>query len=286
MNNKSSWSAYNLELNLSDTEHSLQVNKYHAMFDHLSAAQATNLAQREGELALYTHQSFFTEQVQPAAPPQTWSQLLTYVQALVGKTVEQIADKHQVELIDSLKLNRGWLGNLIEIALGASAGSKPTQDFIDLGLELKTLAINENGKVKSDIFISSLPLNSYMLQDWQLSHVLYKLKRILFIPVENNPEIPLAQRRIGKGFIWSPNAQQLATLEADWKSIMEIITQRDFTALKSNLGSALCVRVKALNTQQSNTFNDIDLHSINLPPLSFYLRRNFVNEILQSVYNS
>lgn len=38
-----------------------------------------------------------------------------------------------------LKRDKGWIGVLLEIWLGASAGSKPEQDFAALGVELKTI---------------------------------------------------------------------------------------------------------------------------------------------------
>ncbi len=41
-----------------------------------------------------------------------------------------------------LKRDKGWIGILLEIWLGASAGSKPEQDFAALGVELKTIPVD------------------------------------------------------------------------------------------------------------------------------------------------
>jgi DNA mismatch repair protein MutH len=41
-----------------------------------------------------------------------------------------------------LKRDKGWIGILLELWLGASAGSKPEQDFAALGVELKTIPID------------------------------------------------------------------------------------------------------------------------------------------------
>jgi DNA mismatch repair endonuclease MutH len=40
-----------------------------------------------------------------------------------------------------LKRDKGWIGILLELWLGASAGSKPEQDFAALGVELKTIPV-------------------------------------------------------------------------------------------------------------------------------------------------
>ena len=44
----------------------------------------------------------------------------------------------------NLQRHKGWPGMLIEKWLGASAGSKPQQDFPELGIELKTIPIDAN----------------------------------------------------------------------------------------------------------------------------------------------
>ncbi|RIY34978.1 MutH/Sau3AI family endonuclease [Psittacicella gerlachiana] len=260
----------------------LDKEQYQLFAKSLTSIHASNLMEYEFKIGFELHSSLFNTQVTPSTAPTSLGQLLTYCQQICGKSIEEISHKHNVEMIYSLHENRGWLGNLIEIALGATAGSKPTQDFINLGIELKTLAIATNGKAKSDIFISSLPINKFMLQNWQTSHVLYKLKKILFVPIEYNPDISLAQRRIGKAFLWSPNKEDLAIIKQDWETIMQIITQQDFNALKSNVGQILCVRTKALNTSQAVSIEDTDGFNLNLPPLSFYLRRSFINNIINS----
>ncbi|RIY34115.1 hypothetical protein CKF54_01380 [Psittacicella hinzii] len=246
----------------------------------LKAHQASKLMQREFNLDLELHTSLFAKQVTPSPAPKSLAELLCYCDNISGKTLEEVATRHNVEMIYTLQENRGWIGNLIEIALGAVAGSKPTQDFANLGVELKTLAINAKGEAKNDIFVSSLPINGYMMQSWENSHLLYKLKKILFVPIEADPSIPLKQRRIGKAFFWSPTIQELQTLKQDWQTIMNFITLQDFEQLKGNIGNILCVRIKALNRNQSISSKDVDGFKINLAPLSFYLRRSFINQIL------
>lgn len=131
----------------------------------ISHHQATILANQDrNPETQYVQQSLF-QMIEPAPAPKTLTELIKNTQKIAGKSVAEVASKHHVPLIPDLNQNKGWLGNLIEIALGAVAGSKPTQDFVNLGIELKTLAINSKGKVANDIFVSALPLQTYMLQE-------------------------------------------------------------------------------------------------------------------------
>lgn len=254
-----------------------QLTQFVSSYNSLSLEQIQTISKRDLTIALQWQSNLFV--TEPLPPPQKWSILLDRCDKLVGKTIATIADKLQLTVPDNLKNNRGWIGNLLELALGAEAGSKPIQDFVNLGIELKSVAINHKGEVNNDIFVSSLPINSFMLQTWHTSHLLYKLKRILFVPIEQIKEIPLANRRIGRARLWTPTAYELSQLQQDWQDILDIITEGDFNAIKNNVGKILCVKVKALNAKQSNSFIDTEGFTSKIPPLSFYLRKDFVNSI-------
>lgn len=268
-------------LNSCDQQQIITYQNTHSQMSHQGASAIGNLEQAYNNQ--YLHQGFF-ETIKPAPAPKTIAELIENCNKIAGKSVSELAQIHNVELIDSLTTNRGWLGNLIEISLGAYAGSKPTQDFMNLGVELKTLAINENGRAVSDIFISSLPLNSFMLQDWANSHLFYKLQHILFIPVESNSNVELKDRKIGNGKFWKPNDEQLKVLQDDFKQVMELLTTQEFAMLTNNLGTALTVKVKALNSKQTNNIQDLDGFNQNLAPLSFYIKRSFVQQIVEQLF--
>ena len=70
--------------------------------------------------------------------PQTPEQLLSKAQSIAGLTFGELADELHVPVPPDLKRDKGWVGMLLETALGATAGSKAEQDFSHLGIELKT----------------------------------------------------------------------------------------------------------------------------------------------------
>lgn len=71
------------------------------------------------------------------SPPETEEQLLAQAQQLSGYTLGELAALAGLVTPENLKRDKGWIGVLLEIWLGASAGSKPEQDFAALAWNLK-----------------------------------------------------------------------------------------------------------------------------------------------------
>ena len=128
------------------------------------------------------------------SPPETEEQLLAQAQQLSGYTLGELAAL--VGLVTPENLKR-WIGVLLEIWLGASAGSKPEQDFAALGVELKTIPVDSLGRPLETTFVCVAPLTGNSGVTWETSHVRHKLKRVLWIPVEGERSIPLDHRCCG-----------------------------------------------------------------------------------------
>lgn len=131
-------------------------------------------------------------------PPQSQEQLLAQAQRLAGYSLGELAALAGIPIPRDLKRDKGWIGILLEIWLGASAGSKPEQDFAALGVELKTIPIDRQGRPLETTFVCVAPLTGNSGVTWESSHVRHKLQRVLWIPVEGEREIPLAQRRVAR----------------------------------------------------------------------------------------
>lgn len=71
------------------------------------------------------------------SPPETEEQLLAQAQQLSGYTLGELAALAGLVTPENLKRDKGWIGVLLEIWLGASAGSKPEQDFAGWAWNLK-----------------------------------------------------------------------------------------------------------------------------------------------------
>ena len=91
-------------------------------------------------------------------PPSSETELLTQAQRLAGYSLGDLAAMAGLQIPDDLKRDKGWIGMLLELWLGASAGSKPEQDFAALGVELKTIPIDRQGRPLETTFVCVAPL--------------------------------------------------------------------------------------------------------------------------------
>lgn len=93
------------------------------------------------------------------SPPETEEQLLAQAQQLSGYTLGELAALVGLVTPENLKRDKGWIGVLLEIWLGASAGSKPEQDFAALGVELKTIPVDSLGRPAGNNIRLCCPVN-------------------------------------------------------------------------------------------------------------------------------
>lgn len=91
-------------------------------------------------------------------PPENERQLFERAQALAGASFGELAARAQLPIPKDLKRDKGWVGMLLELYLGAMAGSKPEQDFPELGIELKTIPVDAAGKPLETTFVCVAPL--------------------------------------------------------------------------------------------------------------------------------
>lgn len=216
----------------------------------------------------------------PTTPPASESDLLQRCAAIAGLTFAELAQLANIAMPANLQRHKGWPGQLVELWLGASAGSKPQQDFPHLGLELKTIPVDGqfNPLETTYVCFAHIPMPPGIT--WQTSSVRNKLARVLWLPIEGDRAIPLANRRIGMGFIWTPTEQQNTVLKADWEMLSELITLGNTEAITAKLGDALHIRPKAANGKVRLTVANAQGQPQLTRPRGFYLRKDFTREIL------
>lgn len=212
----------------------------------------------------------------------TEQELLAKAQWLAGFTLGEIAEMLNITAPPDLKRDKGWVGTLIETALGAKAGSKAEQDFAHLGIELKTIPINHQGLPLETTFVSLAPLTQNNGITWENSHVKHKLSRVLWVPVEGERSIPLSQRHIGQPILWSPTEEQNFRLQQDWEELMEMIVLGRLTEINARLGEVLQLRPKGRNNRSLAPAINAQGEQVQSLPLGFYLRKQFTAEILQN----
>jgi len=217
--------------------------------------------------------------------PSDEQQLLLRAQSLAGLTLSQLADDLKVTVPDSLKNNKGWIGNLLELALGATAGSKPQQDFPELGIELKSIPIDCRGKPLETTYVCITPLMGIGGLTWQQSNIFNKLRKVLWIPILSERSLAISERQIGSPFIWQPSADQLQLMQQDWEEIMELIALGKISSINGKIGQVLQLRPKGANSKALTSAIGIDGAPIMTLPRGFYLKIPFTHQILKAQFN-
>lgn len=214
--------------------------------------------------------------------PQTLEQLLSQAQSIAGLTFGELADELHIPVPPDLKRDKGWVGMLLEHALGATAGSKAEQDFSHLGVELKTLPINAEGYPLETTFVSLAPLVQNSGVKWENSHVRHKLSCVLWIPIEGSRHIPLRERHIGAPILWKPTAEQERQLKQDWEELMDLIVLGKLDQITARIGEVMQLRPKGANSRAVTKGIGKNGEIIDTLPLGFYLRKEFTAQILNA----
>lgn len=213
--------------------------------------------------------------------PKSETELLDRARDIAGVSFKELADEANLTVPPDLRRDKGWVGQLLEWHLGAISGSKPQQDFEQLGIELKTIPISYTGKPLETTFVCVAPLMGVQGLTWETSHVRNKLSRVLWVPVEGEREIPLAERRVGSPLIWSPNEAEELQLKTDWEELMELIVLGQVEQITARHGEVLQLRPKAANSRVLTEAYGASGKPIMTLPRGFYLRTQFTAQILE-----
>ncbi len=217
--------------------------------------------------------------------PRSRDELLARARDLAGYTLGELADRRGIPLPASLRRDKGWVGQFIETLLGASSGSLPQPDFPELGVELKTLPVTRQGKPLESTYVSVVPLTGTS-GHWRDSIVCHKLARVLWLPIVAERQIPLPERIIGTGFLWSPTPDIEAILRADWEQVMERVARGEVESLSARQGEILQVRPKAASASALTETVGSDGETCLTLPRGFYLRPEFTGHLLQQAMSA
>lgn len=214
--------------------------------------------------------------------PKSEQELLSRACDIAGMSFQELAAEADIDVPPDLRRDKGWVGQLLEWHLGATAGSKPQQDFEQLGIELKTIPISYTGKPLETTFVCVAPLIGVHGLTWETSHVRNKLSRVLWVPVEGEREIPLSERRVGSPLIWSPTEEEEQQLRTDWEELMEMIVLGRVEQITARHVEVLQLRPKAANSRVLTEAYGASGKPIKTLPRGFYLRTQFTAKILEN----
>lgn len=215
-------------------------------------------------------------------PPETEAELLDRADRLAGRMLKEVAASMEWEVPPNQQRHKGWVGQLIETWLGAAAGNRPVPDFEVLGIELKTIPVDSNGKPFESTYVSTMELSDVDDVDWETSSVSAKLKRVLWVPVQGDKDIPLGDRMIGRAVLWSPSDREESALKKDWNSHMRAARDGFAHNIRGSDGDFLQVRPKAADSTKQTWGVDEFGGAILTKPRGFYLRALFTEYVLRT----
>ena len=223
--------------------------------------------------------------IQPmASPPQSEAELLSRARALAGVTLGELSTRLGLSAPPDLRRAKGFVGQVVEAALGATAGSRAQPDFAEIGVELKTLPVDRRGRPAESTFVCTIDLGEVGDVEWEHSWVRRKLSRVLWVPVEGERSIPPAERQVGEPLLWSPDADEEAALRFDWDELSGLIGRGDVESITGQMGQVMQVRPKAANSRSRRRGFDADGAPFAALPRGFYLRATFTARILEKHY--
>jgi len=215
-----------------------------------------------------------------APSPTSFPELEARAAALIGLSLGHLAADLGAEVPTELRRAKGWIGQLVEAALGAEAGSKPTPDFEALGVELKTIPVDEHGRPHESTFVCTAPIEGAFDASWEESRVRRKLARVLWVPVRGRRGEDLATRVIGRPRLWVPDSEEDAALARDWRELSELIVGGELHRIHGRLGRVLQLRPKGANAGDFAWMMDEEGEWVRAVPYGFYLRAGFTRQVL------
>lgn len=210
--------------------------------------------------------------------PQDEQELRERLFRIAGRTMGAIATGFGVALPRDPRRGKGAIGQLLERALGATAGCRAAPDFPGLTIELKSLPIGPDGRPRESTFVSSLDLGA-VDHLWETSSVRHKLRRVCWVVVEADPRLPLEERRCGASFFWSPSDDEERVLRDDYQDIVELLEVG--ARVPATVGRALQLRPKGRNAADLRRAINEEGVRVRMAPRAFYLRSAFTAGLLR-----
>lgn len=221
----------------------------------------------------------------PLGPPRDEGELIARARAMAGWSLSSLADRLGHAVPRDATRAKGWVGQLVEDALGAAAGNRAVPDFERLGVELKTVPVDARGHPRESTYVTTLPLAELDNRPFSQSSLHSKLAAVLFVPVEANPVLPIGVRRVGGPFIWRPKPATWLRIEADWNLFADRIRAGDVDGIGARMGEILQVRPKGADARETTRTIDAEGRERRTMRRGLYLRPSFVLSLFREHFH-
>ncbi len=215
-------------------------------------------------------------------PPTSLPELEARAVALTGLPLARLAAELDAPVPADLRRAKGWVGQLVEAALGAEGGSRPEPDFGALGVELKTIPVGRDGAPRESTFVCTAPIEGAFEASWETSRVRGKLAHVLWVPIAGDRGEPPGARTIGTPRLWVPDPVEDAAIAEDWLRLSELIAGGELHRIHGRLGAVLQLRPKGANAADYAWMLDEEGEWVRSVPFGFYLRARFTRGVLRA----
>lgn len=211
--------------------------------------------------------------------PASEAELLLRARHLHGRRIQELSAALGWPLPARPKAAKGYVGQLVEAALGSDVDAGDRPDFVGLGIECKTLPMKrlqgDTWAPAESTFVCSLSLQDAAREQWNGSRLQRRLRAVLWVAVQSAQSAPLPLRTIIEARLWRPTDAQWRGLRADWEDLMGAVGAGRGHSLGAHEGALLQIRPKAATSRVRAVGPTADGAGPMLP-LGFYLRPAFV----------
>lgn len=220
-------------------------------------------------------------EVNGAAPSSALRALLDHARALVGVELGELADQLGIPAPIGAVRTKGWSGQVVERELGVEGGGAHGPDFRELGVELKTVPVDDRLIPLESTAVCHIDPIGIAGESWATSYARTKLARVLFVALSTERGRPVAERRVCAVRLWSPRPAEDDLLRSDFELFAREYFRRGRAgAITGHLGRVLQVRPKGRNAADLCDSYDEAGRPIRIGKCGFYLRPAFVAGIL------
>ena len=214
----------------------------------------------------------------------TIEELLSYTEAIKGKTFKEIDTKHLLDNTTNLKRNKGILGHVVESGFYKyPINSDPQADFDKIGVELKVTGYKKNMKgeksAKERVSLSKIDFNKIVNEEYEYSKLIYKNRKILFIWYFYEKG-----KDIGDFLITDYQLYDMGQDEETFKNDFYIIKQKvkDGRAHELSEGDTsylgACTKARTSKDRTTQPYSDIPAK-----PRAYSLKNSYMSGILNSI---
>jgi DNA mismatch repair endonuclease MutH len=173
---------------------------------------------------------------------------VAFLQELVGCDLRALADRHGVTVFRQGKLNKGWVGHVVERCLGLALS--PAQAPDGGGWELKVVSLNETSKgwkPKETIQITMINPVQVEQTPFENSHLYMKLRRVVicgreFVDMKESRARLIAVRPFDLDEPRNNDVKE--QIKRDYEDVRSAIRCRGFEALTGEMGVLVQPRTK------------------------------------------